>query len=439
MPIRRDMAQAALTHPESISSTGPENQPSSSSPFRLSPATSLADSHKSSSTMETNVPLVMAYFPDWVGDAFPPETINFSQFDWIDFAFGIPTADFDISWDSDKTPELLRRLKTAAHRNGKKVKLSIGGWTGSTYFSTAVATQESRYLFACNILGVYNDFGLDGIDIDWEYPGHPGAPGNKVDPQDSANFLLFLHCLRSVLPLAARITAAAQTVPFVDPSGAPMGDVSQFAGILDWLLLMNYDVWSSSSKPGPNAPLLDACQNSTQPEANAVSAFAKWTSAGFPVDKLVLGLPTYGYISSSRASGLRQRGKSFGTVVHSTRSRRRGPVKVTNEWGGADGEIPFQEILKQGALVRQPGSEGTQVFFNGSGGFDRLWDGCSATPFLRSESSGQIITYDDTESLGMKAKFAKEVGMLGVNLFDTHGDTVDWDLVIAVRKALGCA
>lgn len=95
-----------------------------------------------------------------------------------------------------------------------------------------------------NIQSAYHEFNLDGIDIDWEYPGHEGAGGNEVNSRDSANFLLFLQILRRTLPRDAKITAAAQTVPFVDQSGQPTQDVSEFAKIVDWILLMNYDVWS---------------------------------------------------------------------------------------------------------------------------------------------------------------------------------------------------
>ena len=47
------------------------------------------------------------------------------------------------------------------------------------------------------------------------------------------------------------------------------------------------------------------------------------------------------------------------------------------------------------------------------------------------------MTYDDPESIKIKAAFAKEVGLLGLNMFDIHGDTRTWDLVDAARQGLG--
>jgi GH18 family chitinase len=81
---------------------------------------------------DTNAPLLMAYYPDWYAESFPPEKVNFGKFDWIDFAFAIPNSQFGLSWDDPETaPDLLARLVSVAHLHGKKVKLSIGGWTGS--------------------------------------------------------------------------------------------------------------------------------------------------------------------------------------------------------------------------------------------------------------------------------------------------------------------
>ncbi|CDO71299.1 hypothetical protein BN946_scf184908.g56 [Trametes cinnabarina] len=78
-------------------------------------------------------PLLMAYYPDWVGKTFPPEKVDFGRFDWVDFAFAVPDAQANLTWDgSDDAPDLLRRLVARAHQAGKNVKLSVGGWTGSS-------------------------------------------------------------------------------------------------------------------------------------------------------------------------------------------------------------------------------------------------------------------------------------------------------------------
>ncbi|EAU84887.2 chitinase [Coprinopsis cinerea okayama7 len=455
-------------------------------------------------TPSNPLPLFMGYYPDWAADTFPPESLDYGRYDWIDFAFAVPTAEFGLEWDSDDAPNVLTRLVTSAHLSRCKVKLSIGGWTGSKYFSTAVSTSQSRQLFASNILSVYSRYNLDGIDLDWEYPGHEGNRGNIYDHSDTLNFLDFLILLRDTLPPSARITVAAQTFPFTDQNGEPLSDSSPFASVLDWVLIMNYDTWGSSTSPGPNAPLYDACGNSTQPEASALSSYRSWTKSGFPASKLVLGVPAYGYVQRSVAQRLRNRwygeddgGRprlAYGGYRHSPDHFGHGHWGLQDSddgwdehWGGADGhtgwsghsrngndgkgdwpdgddnddqgsvsppgspspgrpievvddeeQIQFRDLVKQGALVLAPSSSNeTYPRFLASGGFERRWDFCSETPFLRSASAGQIITYDDPESLALKSRFAKEAGMLGVNMFDIHGDTDDYHLADSIRKALG--
>ena len=94
-----------------------------------------------------------------------------------------------------------------------------------------------------NILSLYTQFNLDGIDIDWEYPGAPGYKGNQVASDDTSNLLSFFQMLRATLPPSAKITAAVQHQPFVDSYGNPLEDASEFAKVLDWVVIMNYDTW----------------------------------------------------------------------------------------------------------------------------------------------------------------------------------------------------
>ncbi|MBP9077403.1 MAG: hypothetical protein KBG02_11125, partial [Haliscomenobacter sp.] len=56
-----------------------------------------------------------------------------------------------------------------------QILISIGGWGGSGAFSDAALTPESRSAFTRSAISYMQRWGFDGIDIDWEYPGQPGA------------------------------------------------------------------------------------------------------------------------------------------------------------------------------------------------------------------------------------------------------------------------
>lgn len=74
-----------------------------------------------------------------------------------------------------------------------------------------------------------------------------GQDGNIVSTSDSANYLWFLRALRAALPTGGVISTATQVWPFAGPDGNPMKDVSAFAEVIDWILVMNYDVWGCKS------------------------------------------------------------------------------------------------------------------------------------------------------------------------------------------------
>ena len=59
---------------------------------------------------------------------------------------------------------------------------------------------------------------------------------------------------------------------------------------------MNYDVWGGwSATVGPNAPLNDTCAPPSDQQGSAVSAVQAWTQAGFPANKMILGVAAYGH------------------------------------------------------------------------------------------------------------------------------------------------
>lgn len=60
-------------------------------------------------------------------------------------------------------------------------------------------------------------------------------------------------------------------------------------------------------------------------------------------------------------------------------------------------------------------------------------------PWLKSTQSGQIITYDDPESMSLKGQFAAQAGLRGCNVFSVDGDWTngEWPLTDATRSGLG--
>lgn len=108
------------------------------------------------------------YYPDWSSWYLAPEAVDFSKFDILDFAFAIPTEAGGLEFTQYDSSDLLHRLVKLAHAKGKRVKLSIGGWTGSKFFSPIAADSGLRKVFVKSMTDAYSTYNLDGIDIDWE-------------------------------------------------------------------------------------------------------------------------------------------------------------------------------------------------------------------------------------------------------------------------------
>jgi chitinase len=76
------------------------------------------------------------------------------------------TPDVGTLYLSDSDKSTLSSFVSTAHKNGVNASLSLGGWGGSQYFSSAVATPENRTAFTQAILNLVSTYDLDGIDFE---------------------------------------------------------------------------------------------------------------------------------------------------------------------------------------------------------------------------------------------------------------------------------
>ena len=131
-----------------------------------------------------------------------------------------------------------------------KVVLSVGGW-GAGGFSTMALTEEGRRAFAESCREYVEKTGLDGIDIDWEYPCDNSA-GIDCDPRDRENFTLLLKALRDALGTERIVSIAAGAGKyFIEGTEMP-----RVAEICDYVQLMTYDMRSGfCSQAGHHASL----------------------------------------------------------------------------------------------------------------------------------------------------------------------------------------
>jgi chitinase len=87
----------------------------------------------------------------------------FTDFSFRHAAFAVPDANQKIAFADANDPQLLQSVVSLAHAANKKVILSVGGWTGSKYFSGAVASDSTRQTFAQNMAAMIQQYNLDGM------------------------------------------------------------------------------------------------------------------------------------------------------------------------------------------------------------------------------------------------------------------------------------
>lgn len=383
-----------------------------------------------------------SWYAGWHATAgFPPESVSWDKYTSLTFAFAETTpniGDLTVTTADDPT---LRKLVQLGKQHGVSITISIGGWTGSRFFSSAVATASNRTAFVKAVTNIYHKYDLAGIDFDWEYPNVQGLGCNTISSSDTANFLKFLQQLRAspLLPKTAVLTAAVATQPFADASGNPSKDVSGFAKVLDHIAIMNYDLWGSwTPTTGPNAPLNDTCvAKPAQSQGSAVSAFKAWNTAGIPANQIVLAVGSYGHsFQVKKANAYTTSGqKTLNPYSAFNAAAQPAGDKWDDEPGvdacgvaaGRGGVFNFWGLIEGGFLDKSG---------KALAGIDYLFDKCSQTPFVYNSKSGVFISYDDAISFAAKGKWIASKGLRGFSIWETGGDYNNI-LLNAIRSGAG--
>ena len=157
--------------------------------------------------------------------------------------------------------------------------LSIGGWTAGN-FSEMAADERCRLSFARDCKRVVDQYGFDGIDIDWEYPTSDEA-GISCSPDDTDNFTLLMRDIRAAIGKQKLLTIA--TI-----ADAKFIDFRACLKYLDFVNIMAYDV---ANPPKHHTTLYRSSLSGRITVEEAVQAHLK---AGVPRQKLTLGMPLYG-------------------------------------------------------------------------------------------------------------------------------------------------
>lgn len=357
-------------------------------------------SRKSNEEMSKK-PVIIAYVGGYRGLA-DIENISANKITHINYAF-VNVEDGKAILTNLATDSInLRNLNALKKQNPDlKILISLGGWTWSGNFSDAMLTPESREIFAQSSVDIIDEYNLDGIDVDWEYPAIAGLKGNIYRPEDRENYTLMFQALREKLNILEQsrnkkyllTTAVGGFQKFIDNTN--MADAQQY---LDYVNIMTYTF--SPEEQATHHTNLYASDKITKPVSAdiAVKAFAE---AGVPYEKLVMGISFYG--------------KGY-------------QVQEGAENGLGDTFISTTRVGKGGGFTFLKDS------MENKDGFIKYWDESAHAPYMFNKEKGIFITYDDERSVKEKCEYVKEHNMGGVMFWEYSYDPKEY-LLDAINES----
>ncbi|SCV68013.1 BQ2448_134 [Microbotryum intermedium] len=311
---------------------------------------------------------------------------------------------------------------TRAHAAKVKVSYTVGGWTGSKYFSQHAS--NNRTLFAQTLVNTMKQYNFDGIDIDWEFPGVQGIGDNLVQKRDSDNFLRLLQSIRKLAP-SARISLAVPAGGLQGPNG-PLKDMTSWLPAFDYLTIMTYDIFGTwGSTTGPNSPLSASCAPSDIPYS-IESSVNHYRSLKIPANRILLGFPSYSYAYTVE-HGLLPKKCPDGSTSYAYQPKS--TTTTCGNWVGtpSPNQYTYRELLDKGYLAPLSSSG-----FN----FSTI-DRSTQTRLIYNPSSKVFVETEDPTTARYKGTWIKNQGLAGVNMFDLKGDDKQASLITAVRRGLG--
>jgi chitinase len=293
-----------------------------------------------------------------------------------------------------------------------KVLISLAGATG---FSAAASTVAGRQAFVANCIDLFitGDLGggvsaagvFDGIDIDWEFP----------TSTDTENCTLLMKEFRKQLDALGNTNKKHYLLTMFGPAGQQNFSNIQLAKVgeeLDYYNVQGYDFhgpWEMATNDA--SPLFDDKQDPDHSENFYIDyTITAYLKAGVPPQKLVLGIPTYGY----------------------------GWTGVPNVNNGLYQSATALAPFPAGDFLVADG-EATYLSISTFTGFTRHFDPVRIAVWLYQPSTGTFWTYDDPATVWLKmgyVNFRAPGGLGGAFVWALKDDDTNGTIVKTMAAGL---
>jgi len=322
----------------------------------------------------------------------------------INYAF-FALKDGVIAERGEHDAENLAVLTALCKRNPQlQILISVGGGdVGSAGFSDMAITPEGRRRFVDSAVATVEKYSLDGVDIDWEYPGYTHVETTTVRPEDRETYTLLLKELRQRFDREEKRLGRPLVTSSATGATQIWLDHTDMRAASKWLTTVNmmcYDWYNNVEKnTGHDSPLQTVAAD---PKHISIDdAVKKNLVAGVPARKIVVGVPFYG-----------------------------------RRWEGVD--------AMNNGLWQPIAGKGYEIIFGGieplinQQGFVRFWDRTAAAPYLYNAENKTFITYNDAEAEAARTAYVKKHHLGGIMFWQYTGDPRN-TLLDAIDAGFGIA
>ena len=220
----------------------------------------------------------------------PLEKLQTDKLTHIMYAFLIPQKDGSVLPLAEE--ENARQLIEKAHNDNCKVYIAVGGWSYNNVplqsaFEEAAKTPETRKKLVESIISVVENYGFDGVELDWEYPNSASA----------SNYEALILELSAELKKHGKHLTAALNGAWSQTEGPEVSKYVSDACLdaFEFISVMSYDMNNEQHSPFWFAN----------------TSIDYWLHRGVSADKIVLGMPLYARPTFMQYRHLVEKDKSF--------------------------------------------------------------------------------------------------------------------------------
>lgn len=264
-----------------------------------------------------------------------------------------------------------------AQTNGNWVLFSV---SPDSDWSDIVSSSTTINLFADNIVAMINQYGFDGVDIDWETP----------TMQESESFTEMMR----VIYTKVKANNPNHLVTAAIPGGmwqTPRYDLEHSHQYLDYINMMTYGMVTNNgyyqnalSRSTTFASLANSV-GKTLTSCSIEESIAIYNTYGIPNSKIVVGVAFYGI-------------KQTRTYNSST--------QTWSAWINA-GSVSFTNIAKD---------------YLDNSDYNSYYDSIAGVPYIIKTDGTEFISYDNTTSIETKSKYIINNGLAGIMYWENGLD-----------------